>query len=90
MERLEAVVSGRVQGVMYRDFVQRKASGLALTGEVQNLPDKTVRVVAEGPRDQLEKLVEKLHVGPLLANVEHVAISWLSAVKEFSEFKIRF
>ena len=41
MEQLRATVSGRVQLVMFRDFVQRKASGLKLTGEVQNLPDGT-------------------------------------------------
>ena len=42
-ERLEVIVSGRVQMVMFRDFVQRKASSLKLVGEVQNLPDGTVR-----------------------------------------------
>ena len=52
-ERLEVVVAGRVQLVMYRDFAWRKAHGLGLKGEVQNLKDGTVRVVAEGPEEVL-------------------------------------
>ena len=41
-------VYGRVQLVMYRDFTQRKAKKLGLTGYVINQKDKTVKVVAEG------------------------------------------
>jgi acylphosphatase len=88
MERLEAIVSGRVQLVMFRDFTQRKASGLKLTGTVKNLEDGTVEVVAEGPREKLEKLVAKLHQGPLLAHVEHVSVSWSPATGEFKKFRI--
>jgi acylphosphatase len=62
-ERMEAIVSGRVQGVMYRDFVQRKASGLKIAGEVQNLADGTVRVLAEGEHASLEKLFSKIKRG---------------------------
>jgi len=89
-EGIEAIVSGRVQGVMYRDFVQRKASGLKLTGEVQNLKDGTVRVLAEGEHTSLETLIEKLHRGPLLAHVKSVSVSWKSATNEFKSFKINF
>ena len=49
-ERLEAIVSGRVQMVMYRDFTARFARRLGLVGEVKNLSDGTVRVIAEGSR----------------------------------------
>ncbi len=87
-ERLEARVSGRVQLVMYRDFAQRKARGLKLVGEVQNLPDGTVRVVAEGPREALDAYLAKLHKGPLLAHVETVEPLWLAATGEFTGFDI--
>jgi acylphosphatase len=66
-ERIEAIVYGRVQMVMYRDFTERKASGLQLTGEVQNLKDGTVKVIAEGTHEQLEKLIQKLHKGSVLS-----------------------
>lgn len=87
-ERLEAIVSGRVQLVMYRDFAQRKARGLKLTGTVQNLADGTVRVIAEGPRESLDRYLAKLHGGPLLAKVDGVDATWLPATGEFEGFEI--
>lgn len=89
-ERLEAVVSGRVQLVMYRDFATRKARGLKLVGEVQNLEDGTVRVVAEGEREKLNRYVEKLTRGPLLARVEQVRVSWLPATNAHTTFLIQY
>ena len=89
-ERLEVIVSGRVQMVMFRDFVQRKASSLKLVGEVQNLPDGTVRVLAEGEHAQLEKLLAKLKHGPLLAKVENISTQWSSATNTYSSFKINY
>lgn len=90
MERLEALISGRVQMVMYRDFVMRKARGLALTGYVRNLRDGTVEVVAEGTRTNLEAFVEKLRKGPLLAKVENVSTSFLPATGAYTSFLIRY
>ena len=90
MERFVAIISGRVQMVMYRDFVERKATSLKLTGEVRNLTDGTVEVIAEGPRTQLEELIRKLHRGPLLAHVEQVAVVWQSATGAFTAFKIAY
>lgn len=90
MERIEAVVSGRVQMVMYRDFAQRKARGLKLVGEVENLSDGTVRVLAEGGRKELERYVEKLKKGPLLADVAGVEVSWLPATGTYRDFSITY
>ena len=87
-ERLEAVVSGRVQMVMFRDFTQRKASSLKLKGEVKNRPDGTVYVIAEGNRKSLERLVQKLFKGPLLAKVESVEVTWLPAENTFTTFTL--
>jgi acylphosphatase len=89
-ERIEAKVSGRVQMVMYRDFATRKARGLRLVGEVQNLPDKTVRVVAEGPKEKLAVYVEKLNKGSLLAQVEGVEVSWSPAQGTYTSFSINY
>ncbi len=89
-ERMEVIVSGRVQMVMLRDFTQRKATGLKLTGTVKNLKDGTVHVVAEGTKEKLETLLGKLHRGSLLADVEHVSVTWLPATGEFSKFKIAY
>lgn len=89
-ERIEAIVSGRVQLVMYRDFAQRKAKGLRLVGEVQNLKDGTVRVIAEGPREKLEKYVEKLHKGSILSHVEGVNVAWVPATGAYKRFDITY
>lgn len=87
-ERLEAIVSGRVQMVMYRDFAQRKARRLKLTGTVENLSNGTVRVIAEGPREVLEEYVTRLEGGPLLANVTRVTPTWLQATGTHERFDI--
>lgn len=88
MERLEARIYGRVQGVMFRDFVERKAKALSLVGYVYNEPEGTVCVIAEGERVSLEKLVEKLHKGPLLAKVDKVETSFLSSTNTLHSFTI--
>jgi acylphosphatase len=89
-ERLFAIVSGRVQLVMFRDFVQRKASALTLTGQVKNLDDGTVEVIAEGSRQKLERLLAKLHSGSILSQVEEVAVSWQPATGQFAAFSIAY
>jgi len=89
-ERLEVIVYGRVQVVMYRDFAQRKARGLRLTGEVQNLRDGTVRVVAEGPRDALERYLAKLNKGSFLARVDRVVPEWKPATGAYKGFVINY
>lgn len=88
MIRMEALVSGRVQRVAYRVYVQDAATQLQLVGLVRNLPNGTVRVVAEGPPDILKALVEYLHEGSLQARVESVAVDWQSATGTFDEFSV--
>ena len=85
-----AIVSGRVQLVMYRDFSCRNARGLGLVGTVQNLPDGTVRVIAEGEREKLDRYALKLWQGSLLSHVTNVAVSWSPATGEFTKFKIQY
>ncbi len=76
MARMVALVKGRVQGVGYRAFAQKKALELGLSGYAENLPDGRVEVVAEGPREVLELFLHHLRQGPRLARVEGVEVSW--------------
>ena len=76
--------------VMYRDFAARKARGLGLVGEVQNLQNGTVRVVAEGPRENLQKYVQKLQQGSLLSRVERVTPEWKPSTGEYTSFSITY
>ena len=90
MERLEAEVHGRVQGVGFRWFVQRVAQRLGLVGYARNMPDgRRVEVVAEGTRAGLEALLDELRRGPSGSYVERVAHVFAPASGAFVGFEIR-
>lgn len=65
-------VSGRVQGVGYRDWVVRTAQRSGLTGYVRNLKDGRVEIFCAGEDEPLQALVEACREGPAMARVEHV------------------
>ncbi|MCK5617678.1 acylphosphatase [Candidatus Pacearchaeota archaeon] len=87
---IEARITGRVQMVMFRDFIQRKARSLSINGEVENMDDKSVRVIAQGSEESLNKLIEYLHKGPLLAKVARADIDWRDVGEKFQEFSIKY
>jgi acylphosphatase len=88
---LRAVVRGRVQGVGFRDFVEARARGLRLVGYVRNGDDgETVEVVAEGPVEVLEQLVEHLREGPLGARVDSVEAEWAKPRGDHHDFEVAF
>lgn len=88
-KRLSARITGHVQGVGFRNFTQRRARRLDVTGWVRNEPDGSVRLEAEGPRDALDSLVEAVHQGPRMARVEDVDVNWSDATNEFEIFQVR-
>ncbi len=65
-------VSGTVQGVGFRYFVQNKAHEHGLSGWARNLDDGRVEVYAVGPQKSLSQLAAALHLGPRMADVRHV------------------
>ena len=87
--RLEATARGRVQGVGFRYFVLHRGMELDLTGWVANESDGSVRCVAEGPRADLEALLESMERGPAGALVEGVRASWSDATGTLRDFGIR-
>lgn len=86
--RAHIFVSGRVQGVFFRDHTQRWASSLGLTGWVRNLYDGRVEAVVEGEREKIEGLIAKLKQGPTMADVTNVEFSWEDFKREFDGFRI--
>ena len=84
----QITVEGRVQGVGFRDYTQRRATDLGLSGYVLNLADGRVRVHAEGPRMALEALVRDLERGPRASRVERVALAWSAASGRHATFDI--
>ena len=87
--QLRANVRGRVQGVSYRAFALSRANSLGLTGYARNKIDGSVDVLAEGPRADLELLLESLRLGPPAARVEQVTFEWYGATGDYDHFEIR-
>lgn len=88
---LTAVVRGRVQGVNFRDFAQRRAIALGLRGYVRNLPDgQSVEVYAEGEETALQTLVEHLRKGPPLARVDAIEERWGEPRGEVEGFTVHW
>jgi acylphosphatase len=65
-------ITGRVQGVFFRDSTRRVAESLALVGHAINLSDGSVEVLACGEADALASLEKWLHEGPPQASVTAV------------------
>lgn len=81
-------VSGKVQGVGFRRFVQKQAEELGLAGWTRNLIDGRVEVHAEGSPEKLKQLEEKLKKGPIFSFVEAM-ISKLADVEGSVGFEVR-
>jgi len=86
---LHATVTGIVQGVYFRAFVEEHARALHLTGYVRNIAHSgAVEVEAEGRRAGLERLLELLHQGPRAAEVQKVDVRWGAYSGRFASFII--
>ena len=90
MKEIECIITGRVQLVMFRDFIERKARGLGVAGEVKNLSDGSVSVVAQGEKGDLETLLGLIKKGPLLAKVGSVSVKWRDPLGSYSGFNIAY
>jgi acylphosphatase len=86
--RVHVLVSGKVQGVGFRDFVQQKAAALGLSGWVRNLADGRVEAVVEGPADRVEQLVQAMRKGPARASVSGVESTPEKPTGEFNGFEV--
>ncbi|MGD9519474.1 MAG: acylphosphatase [Armatimonadota bacterium] len=76
LQRVRAVISGRVQGVGFRYYLQRRGLELGLAGWVRNRGDGSVEFVAEGPRPAIEKLLAAARMGPPSAYVTDMRVEW--------------
>lgn len=89
MVRVHVVISGRVQGVWFRQSTEDRARQLGVTGWVRNLPDGRVEATAEGPQEAVEALVAFCRQGPPASRVVGVAVEWAAPTGEFSGFTTR-
>jgi len=88
--RVHLRIRGYVQGVFFRSGTRDIAQSLRLTGWVRNLPDGSVEVVFEGPKDLLKKAVGWCYKGPPGATVTKVEEEWLPYTGEFESFDIKY
>ncbi|MCV7067806.1 acylphosphatase [Mycolicibacterium farcinogenes] len=87
--RLSAWVHGHVQGVGFRWWTRSRALELGLTGFASNRPDGRVHVVAQGPRDKCERLLELLRSGQTPGSVDNVVADWADADAPMAGFHER-
>jgi acylphosphatase len=90
METLFCRIYGRVQMVMMRDFITRKARKLGVMGYVRNMPDGSVEAYGVGEHSALERWRVYLHTGSILSHVERVEVQWNTEVpKDMSDASFR-
>ncbi len=73
---LHVWVTGRVQGVFFRESTRREAAALGLSGWVRNLPDGRVEAVFSGSRERCERALVFVRAGPPAASVTLVDVRW--------------
>ena len=73
--RMHAFVSGVVQGVNFRWFVERVGNRMKLAGWVRNLPDGRVELEVEGPVQKVDDFLDEVGRGPLGSRVDSVITS---------------
>lgn len=89
-KRAHVIVSGRVQGVFFRQNTFKKAKFLGLCGWVRNTKEGKVEAVFEGEEDKINEMIEWMRIGPPLARVDNIEISWEEPSGEFQDFEIRY
>ena len=88
MKCMHLIVSGRVQGVLFRDNVRRKAKELGLHGYAKNLEDGNVEIVAQGDEEKISQLIDFIKKGPGIAKVKGISAKHKNP-ENFSDFEIR-
>jgi acylphosphatase len=86
--RARAYIEGRVQGVAFRWETQRVSEKHRVLGWVRNLPDGRVEAVFEGPRPQVEAVLDWCRQGPAIARVDALDMRWEDFKGEFDGFSI--
>ncbi|MFN8412899.1 MAG: acylphosphatase [Anaerolineales bacterium] len=83
-------VKGRVQGVGFRAHVEYHARQIGdLTGWVRNIGYDTVECIAEGARENVERLIEFIKQGPRASRVDESQIEYEEVTGEFREFGVK-
>ena len=77
-----------MQGVFFREEVKKAAREFGLAGSVRNEADDSVKIIAEGEEEKLQKLIAWCRQGSKWSRVEEVEARWTKATGEFTQFEI--
>lgn len=89
-QRIRIFVTGKVQGVFFRQALKVMAKKNDVFGWVKNLKDGRVEALLEGDEEKVSRLVEWSHGGPANARVEDVEIRNETFIGEFSKFDVLY
>ena len=87
--RIHIWITGRVQGVGFRIFVQQSGTMFGLVGWVRNRGYDQVEVVAEGRREVLQRFLDVVKTGPRASHVDESREEWEMSTGEFERFEVR-
>lgn len=82
------IAHGRVQGVFFRATTRDHAKPLGVKGTVKNLPDGTVEIYAQGPKEKVDTLLDRLKQDPGMGEVSHFDIKIPEYAPFFTSFDI--
>jgi acylphosphatase len=82
------LITGRVQGVGFRWFVEREAQLIGVRGWVRNRDNGTVEVLASGSNEQLGSLYDKLKEGPRAARIDEVEVEEAAPFDGYTTFQV--
>jgi len=88
MKRVTLKISGVVQGVAFRYHTVAEARRLGVTGWVRNVPDGTVKALAEGEAAAVDEFMAWCRMGPSMARVEAVRVTTTAYGGEFDDFEV--
>lgn len=88
--RAHVFISGRVQGVYFRQNTKQVAARHKVTGWVRNLMDGRVEAMFEGDEMSVNEVIEWCHVGPPKAKVDDVNVKFQKYTGEFPDFSVNY
>ncbi len=88
IKQVRLYVSGKVQGVYFRQGLKETAEKNNVTGWVRNLPDKRVEAVLTGEESNVDAVIDWSRFGPGGAIVDDLKIIDESSSENFADFEI--
>ena len=90
MIQLDIKITGRVQGVGFRYFVQQKANEMGITGWVKNSIDGGVLILAQGIEPELKTFIDYLYIGPTRSRVDRITVNKMQILTVFDIFSVKY